>query len=95
MDCECLSFHDLLVTRGYEGGFVGLQMKSTVWQHPNSSSIDVIRFFGPLPLRTPAVGPAVENEAHIEQDKERLRGFTPPFIIARRRYGTVDCCTAP
>ena len=49
-------------------------------------------FFGPLPLRTPAVGPAVENDI---PDKERLRGFTPPFIIARRRYGTVHCCTAP
>ena len=23
----------------------------------------VVRFFAPLPLRTPAVGPAVENEA--------------------------------
>jgi len=43
-----------------------------------------------LPLRTP-----VENDSPIGQDKERLRGFTPPFIIARRRYGTVHCCTAP
>ena len=39
-----------------------------------------------LPLRTTSL---------IGQDKERLRGFTPPFIIARRRYGTVHCCTAP
>ena len=50
---------DIIKSRGC--GFVGLQMKSTVWQHPMSSSDEVI-IFGLLPFRKPAVEPAVEND---------------------------------
>ena len=84
------------VTRGCEGWFVWLQMKSTVWQHQFVIDRRVMIIIWP---------PAVENTcrwtwktAQIEQIRRgwvMYGAVTAPFFIGRRRNGAVHLATAP
>jgi hypothetical protein len=66
-------------------------MKST---DPNSSSIDVVRFFAPLPLRTHLPLDLPLRTKPNRADKEAEWSCQKPFIIVRRRPSLCGAVTA-